>query len=327
MNKRHWIYMDSKGHKTKIAMLHDTNSGNFLVSCGNNVALAEFNVLESKSFSFFFDEELFKIAVGKDDNNDFTYEFECVRDVDTPLNRERAERKQKRKRRNYLGLGMGIVFAALSGLAILAIIYFHQVHLKKLRHADGVLTTGTILISKTPYSFSLSYVYGASSKTVFKNIEYYEERNPISPNGLPFYQSDEFKVLYERGNPDNHEIQYDNPTDNQIVRYQNRVKNIHLKSNSTITDTLYCDCIVQAAYDLKGLDGYADFTFQKTAPSRNKQHNVKTYLEFINTAAYREKAKVCEADQMRRKAERETNQSLVPENDQSQVSEEVENRQ
>lgn len=308
--------MDSTGRKTKIAMLHDTNSGNFLVSCGKNIALAEFNVLDNKSFSFFFDEELFKIEIVKE-GNEYKYDFECVRDVDTPLNRKRAEDQVKRKKKNYLGLSMGIVFATVSGLVIAAVIFFHQNHLKKLRHADGVFTTGTILITKTPYSFALSYVYGAKTKTFFKDIEYYEERNPISPNGLPFYQSDEFKVLYERTNPDNHEIQYDNPTDNQLRIYKNRIRNIHLKSNPTIVDTLYCDCLVETAYDLKGLDGYADFTFQKTAPSQNKQHNMKTYLEFINTVDYRKKAKVCEAEQMRRKAKKESNQSVVP-NDQLQ---------
>ena len=301
--------MNTRGHRTKIVMLHDTNSGNFLISCGKTVALAEFNVFDNKSFSFFFNEELLRINIVKE-GNQFTYTFETDKEVDTPFNRERTIQKEKKRKRNYLGLVMGFIFVIASGLLIIGIIFLHQNHLKKKRHADGVFTTGTILVSKTPYSFAFSYVYGAKGRTFFKNIEYYETANPISPNGLPLYKSDEFNVLYARNSPNNHEIQYDNPTKNQLVVYQNRIENIHLKSNPSISDTLYCNCLVQSAYDLKGLNGYADFTFQKMAPSLNKQHNVKTYLEFINTAAYREKAKICEADQIKRKAKKEAIQLL-----------------
>ena len=309
MNKQHWTYMSSKGRRTQIAMFHNTVNGNLLISCGNDIALAEFDVLDNKSFSFFFNEELLRIDIIKE-GNEFSYKFESDKEADTPLNRERAVEKKKRRKTNHLGLIMAFVFIVLSGLIISGFIFFHQNHLKKVRYADGIFTTGTILVTKTPYSFALSYVYGTTTKTIFRDIEYYEKRNPISPNGLPFYQNDEFKVLYAREHPNNHEIQYDNPTDKQVIRYQNRVENIHFKNNPSISDTLYCNCLVQSAYDLKGLEGYADFTFQKTAPSRNKQHNIKTYLEFINAAAYRKKAKICESDQMRRKAEREIIPSL-----------------
>ena len=311
MNKWHWTYMDTRGQSTQFAMFHNTVNGNLLVSCGTEVILAEFDVMDSKSFSFFFDEELLRIDIIKK-GNQYTYNLQSDKEVNTPLNQRRAEEKKERRKTNYLGLIMGFIFIVASGLIVAGVIFLHQNHLKKLRHADGVFTTGTILVTKTAYSFAFSYVYGATNKTIFKNIEYFEERNPISPNGLPFYQNDEFNVLYEKKQPDNHEIQYDNPTDNQIIRYQNRTRNIHLQFNPSITDSLYCDCLTQMAYDLSGLDGYAHFTFQKTPPSKNKEHNIKTYLEFINTTAFREKASLCETDHMSRKAKLEAEQSLVP---------------
>ena len=121
--------MDDKGVHTRIGMFHHPRSGNFMVYCGKNIALVEFNVFDTASFSFFFGEELCKIHVIKNGNT-FEYKLETLKEADTPLNRRRKEQNEKRKKRNYFGLGMGIIIFGLAGIVLLAFIRIHQNYFK-----------------------------------------------------------------------------------------------------------------------------------------------------------------------------------------------------
>lgn len=289
MNKQKWTHLSGNGKRTTIGVLHSPKLGHLLIYCGQKVVIAERNVFESKNFSFFLEEVLLRLKVIKTDAG-FNYDFEIAKDVDTPLN---LEKKAYDKKMIWQG-----ALALIGVLAFVAIVIgggtlWHRHYLKKERETNGAFTTATITITPKPSSFQVSYVYGVKDRTFFYTIEYYAEPHPIAPNGFPIYEQDQFRVRYALQNPENHDLLFNEPTPHQLKVYQQRVQQVHQNIHPNLTDSSYCACLLEIAYDIKKLGGYLDFYHQKTPPSKNKKHNMKTYLELVNSGDFKNKSLKC----------------------------------
>lgn len=290
MNKQKWTHISGNGRRTTIGVLHSPKLGHLLIYCGQKVVIAERSVLESKDFSFFLEEVLLRLKVIKTDTG-FKYHFEIAKDVDTPLNLEKKAYEKKMMWQSslaMLGLLMFIVVLIVSG------IFWNLNALKKERETNGAFTTGTITITPNGNSFKVGYIYTVKDNTFYFEFESYKEANPIAPNGFPLYTDDQFRVRYALNRWNNSELLLNEPTPHQIKVYQQRVQKIHQTIHPNLTDSSYCACLLETAYSIKKLGGYLDFYHQKMPPSKNKAHNMKTYLELVNSANFKKKSLKCD---------------------------------
>jgi hypothetical protein len=104
MSQITWTYVDDDGFRHKVGLFHGDNSGHLLVYCNTRIVVIDFNVLKSKNYSFFIDEELCDISVEEKDGK-FSYGFDIDQVTDTPRNRGR--RKMIRYENKYSLLILG----------------------------------------------------------------------------------------------------------------------------------------------------------------------------------------------------------------------------
>lgn len=260
-----------------------------MIFVGKRPVQVDFKVFESKSYTFFLDEELCRINLEKNENNKYTYSFDIVKDIDTPLNQERKQIRKRDRRNSILGI---LGFFVLAGLVIGGWHYIYKSSLAKDLAKNGVVTEGRLDIEALTNSYYVRYVYKVGHRFYSRNIEYYKNPNPISKNGFPMVDGDQFYVKYSTKNPDNSVLYLDQPTPSQLRRYHVRSRAEYLKQHPD-QDTTFSNCLLDIAFDLKGLDGYADFYFLATPPSQNKRHNMETFNELVQSEPFLKKEKQC----------------------------------
>ena len=70
--------------------MHGAESGHLMVYCNTNIVLIDFEILQSKTYSFFIEDELCELSIERKDDQ-FFYGFEINKKADTPLNRQRRK--------------------------------------------------------------------------------------------------------------------------------------------------------------------------------------------------------------------------------------------
>lgn len=115
MSQIGWIYLDDYGQQYKVGLYHGTRSGNVIIHCNNKILVIDFNVLKSKTYSFYLSDDLVEIELCRKDDH-FEYDFHINTTADTPKNRLRA--KRNRKERIYIAIFF-LVF-----LCCIAFIYY-----------------------------------------------------------------------------------------------------------------------------------------------------------------------------------------------------------
>ena len=115
MSQMTWTYVDDDGYPHKVGLFHGNNSGHLMVYCNTRIVVIDFNVLKSKNYSFFINEELCDISIEEKDGK-FAYGFDIDKVTDTPRNRGR--RKMIRSENKY-----SLLFAACFVLVIAALVW------------------------------------------------------------------------------------------------------------------------------------------------------------------------------------------------------------
>lgn len=289
MNKRRWIYIAEGGSRSTIGIIHNASKGQFMIYCNKKIVLVEFKLYESKQFTFFLNDELFKIDVIKTGNT-YDYAFKVDLDAKTPLNEERTQLKKTTFKKSIIAI---VASLAIVTIIISSVLWFHTRRYRKAREANGVYAIAQMYIMpKQSGSFSLGYSFPTQYSNHLHQVEYYRTPHPMSPTGFPFYDGDEFYVQYAVNDASNHEIFYDQPTEKQINIYKNRALQKYLENNTTAKEA-YCQCLIEKAFVIKKVDGLAIFYHQNTPPSQNRNFNMKTYKELIYSDDFKKEADKC----------------------------------
>jgi hypothetical protein len=289
LNKRRWIYIGEGGSRSTVGIIHNASKGQFMIYCNKKIVLLEFKLYESKQFTFFLNDELFKIDVIKTGNT-YQYAFKVDMEAQTPLNKERTQLKKTTLKQSILAI---IVSLATVAIIISTVLWLHGRRFQKAREANGVYAIAQMYINpKQSGSFSLGYSFSTQYSNHFHQVEYYKTPHPMSPTGFPFYDGDEFYVQYAINDASNHEIFYDRPTEKQINTYKRRALEKHLENN-TNAEKAYCECLIEKAFIIKKVDGLAIFHHQNTPPSQNRRFNIKAYKELIYSDDFKKEADKC----------------------------------
>lgn len=119
MSQITWTYVDDDGYSHNVGLFHGDNSGHLMVYCNERIVVIDFNVLSSKNYSFFIDEELCDVAIEEKEGK-FSYGFTIDQVTDTPRNRGR--RKMNREQ-TIQTLIVAAVFILLLSLTVFLILH------------------------------------------------------------------------------------------------------------------------------------------------------------------------------------------------------------
>ena len=276
MAQQNWTYLGDHGKKFQVGLFHGPRTGHVLIHCNSRVVQVDFNVRESRTYSFFLDEELCEIELARRGDR-YSYEFHINKQVDTPRNRERKKRDRKHWKQSLLFFGSLILCAGLFSAWIISRHNSMDARQKALLlETTGIETLGKVFL-KEGAGKGIFYQYSFVANGKSYESRYLEQETTSLAHGMPLQSGDEFVVLYSSKQPDLHEIIFDKPSEAQLERYWQRSFEQHQRLNPAMPSSKI-RCHLSAAYEIKGLAGLADFYFQAYAADENPIHNKQSYL-------------------------------------------------
>lgn len=282
MSQFNWTVLGQHGKKYRIGLYHGNTSGHLMVYCNYKVMLIDFSVLDSKTYTFFLDEELCELNLERHGNH-FRYGLNLNKEADTPLNRKR--RLLDRKNMLKAGLFLGGLILAIS-LLIFGIKYFqnNQTAEKKEERLQlaGKNTTGRFIREEGSDVWTYFFVADNTSYS-YKKTDYKLQQD--FPYPLPLVSGDEFQITYDYHNPNIHRIEWDIPNEKVVRRLQNFLQPL-LESWHPDKTSREISCQIQTAYEVEGLDGLADLYRQNEADTNENNYNRNSYFRLIRSEAY-----------------------------------------
>ena len=282
MSQYNWTYVGGGGRNFRVSLFHGDKTGHVLILLNGRILLIDFNIRQSKTYSFFIEEEFCEVRLERR-GEEMYYFFEINKKVDTPLNRDR--RKQNRR---YLGQTLAF-FSLLLLVSIVSALGFRAYN-KKLdrQRMDATAYTDSArawvqldTLSKTG-SFYYYYVAGTTS---YSQYYFVDSDSPLP--GFPLQSGDEFIVHYHPRRPDLSRISFSQPTEEQVEKYIDRTLSRHLALHPGEYPP-QARCTLELAFELRGLPGLADFFFQTELPETNPSHNKEAYLRLMRDPAFQQ---------------------------------------
>ena len=248
-----------------------------MIYVGKKVLVIDFSILDSKTYSFFINDELCEVRLERKDLKMY-YHFEINKKADTPRNQARKKIARKHWRQS-----VGI-FAGFALILVAVAVYFNVTLSKQNAQLDLLknpsTTIGEIRIDKEKNPTTLSLLFIANSKNYTTTTHLKEFENSPAAPVLPLESGDEFVVEYAANNPKINKIRFEKPTAKQMEVYFDRVYKKHVAFNTDLS-IKKAACELDIAYKMHGMDALADFYFQQTEPADNPKHNRNSYLRLI----------------------------------------------
>lgn len=278
-----WAYTGTSGKQYVVGIYHGSESGHTLVYCDFNVIHIDFSVLQNWKYSFFIEEDLLELKIERRLEG-FQYHFDLNRQIDTPKNRARNAQERHDKR-------MMTVFLSLMGALLIFLFsawWYNEVRvdateLATVQHSNWK-TPARVFVAADESEIRYSFVVDGES------YKYQTAIPEAQQMLLPLQSGDEFMVRYNRRKPHIHMLDFLTPTEPQIKRYKERALELHATLNPHL-DKQYIVCLLELAFAERGVDGYADFYYQKASPQDNSEHNRNTYGRLVRDIPFQEKMK------------------------------------
>lgn len=282
-----WTYVADGGKHFNVGLFHGPKTGHLLVHCNKQPVIIDFHVLESKTYPLFLDDELFELKVDLK-KGQFSYGLEIDKQADTPRNRIRKKRDKKHFRQTV------VFFAGLVGLATIfcAFMLFvnrsqNNAHLLPLLDEQGVSAEAKVYDisgSTAGYRLRFSFVAGNQVQKGKQALVGYEQL--VSNLGFPIREGDEFTVTYLPEKPEVHRLEFTLPSEKLLEYYRELAieKQQLLHSDQTREKAA---CMVDIAYEQKGIMGLADFYNQDIPVEENELANELTYKRLIRDVPFK----------------------------------------
>ena len=287
MAQFNWTYLGDEGKNYNVGLFHGNNTGHVLIYCNMRVVLVDFHVLESKNYAFFLGEELCEIQITSEGDNIYSYDFTIDDTVDTPLNR-------KRKKVNRKHLLQSLAFFGTMAFFILVFTSWISNYQKNkdLSLQESIFAAyakqGIAEVQVTEDKDgqpSYHYLFRANGRNYTSKEQ---PKHQLPKHTLPVMAGDEFIVKYLRSKPSVNQIDYLQPTQKQIVKYRERALAKHSKLHPEIT-AAQADCMLNVAFEIKGLEGIADIYFQDFTDDENPYNNQTSYKRLIRSIPFQQK--------------------------------------
>lgn len=289
MGQFNWTYLGDNGKKFDVGLFHGARTGHLLIHCNKKVVQIDFNVRDSKTYSFFIEEELCEIEIERKENK-FSYEFHINQQVDTPRNRERKKREKKYWKQSLIFFGLILSCACLFAFGF--IWHNSSVGEQEINHllaSNGQETLAKVFLkSEGEEGIEFNYSFVANGNSYQSDI--IQKNSILLEHGMPLESGDEFVVRYVQGRPNLHEIHLNQPSKEQVERYWQRSFDRHKSLHPSFPNSRI-NCYLSTAFEVKGIAGLADFYFQETDQAINPKHNNLSYLRLIRDVPFQKLTK------------------------------------
>jgi hypothetical protein len=292
-----WIFLDDFGGRHRVGLYHGDRSGHVLVHCDARIVQVDFSVKESRTYSFFIEDELCEVSIHKEAQG-FSYDFRVNKQVDTPRNRQR----RAIERRNWWGVvGVLAILVAIVSTAVFFLMRW-DAHQKQKRWADAFTFPLSAreerrLSAEGQLSIARLFVaYENQQRVVYYNFPTEESRLMVGrfwtpdtglillPNGFPMSDYDAFSVQYLPDDPRIHRVLFEKPAPETVNRYLEQATRAQQAAHPDRSPGQN-RCIAQVVLEEKGWPALANFIFQTTAAAQNPRHNRDSYLRLVREPA------------------------------------------
>ncbi|MGI9158469.1 MAG: hypothetical protein ACR2K1_01820 [Saprospiraceae bacterium] len=294
MAQINWVLLDYQDRPHRVGLYHGDQSGHVLIHCEMRVIKIDFSVLESKTYTFFLEEELCELRIVKEKTG-FSYELVINKKSDTPLNRARkqAQRVELRLLLLYAALFLVVLGGAAGGL-----LYYGRAQGAK-RHAGQILlqkstsdernrllseglTAQAVLTTGLEYTGRRVYcLFSTAAGTMIRgDFPAPDTGQILLPNGFPLVERDTFSVRYLPESPDLFFVNFNEPAPGTIAAYRQRAGEAAQKAHPEARPA-DIRCLTETVLNEKGWAYLAHVLFQQKSPTQNPSHNRNTYRQML----------------------------------------------
>ncbi len=295
MAQVNWVYLDDQGGRHRVGLYHGDRSGHLMIHANMRVVQIDFSVLDTKTYSFFIEDELCEVIVEKMKNGHFGYEFRVNKTVDTPRNRIRKV-DNKRNNRQLAWFVTGVV-------AVIAILFFglkqygkyederrmaktsiahnlNKLNLELLA-AEGRPATGILHVEEINNKRVGVYTFKIADSSEIRGVFPVADTGLIMlQNGFPLRAGDAFEAKYLPSDPQVHRIEMFRPTRSTINRYISAALAVEMRTHPELSKEKNL-CKVLTIAEAQGWMSLANFIFQENSPAQDARRNQESYLRML----------------------------------------------
>ncbi|MEM1218371.1 MAG: hypothetical protein AAGH79_05645 [Bacteroidota bacterium] len=284
----HWTFIEEKGKTHKVGLFHGKNTGHVLIHCNGQILKIDFNVYESKTYSFFINEELIELELDKKGDT-FYYRFHINKEADTPRNKIRKERERHHFLQTLLFFGAFALFVTLGVWFFIRLDQSQQqAQLSVNLQGNGERTVGFVQLAIEPGDTILEYEYVAEGRLLRYELEPGQyPASLILKSGWPLQNQDEFTVVYKPDRPQIHQLLWGEPTEKQIQRYVEQAKAKHRAANPDKHPAM-ARCEVDVVFSRFGLEGLLHILYQEKPSSLSSIYNRMSYERLMRNPAIKQ---------------------------------------
>ena len=302
-----WVYLDDFGGRHRIGIYHGDRTGHLLLHCDLRVVQVDFSVKETRTYSFFVEDELCEVQVVKEKEG-FSYGFEVNKKVDTPRNRLR--RADERRNRFYIALVVSGLILTITA-AFLGLRWWGQRQMQErlagtslsgdlsaenqlLLNAAGQASVAQLFVLEEGLQRSVFYGFAtAENDQISGRFRAPDTGLIILPNGFPLNDRDAFAVRYLPADPQVHQVDFFQPTAATLAGYLEAARRAEAGAHPEATPG-HSLCLAERTLEQKGWERLADLIFQATPPFQNPKNNRDTYLRLVREPGFAQLvAKTC----------------------------------
>jgi hypothetical protein len=295
-----WVFLDDRGGRHRVGLYHGDESGHLMIHCNLRVVQIDFSVKETKTYSFFIEDEFCEIHIVKEPDGRFGYEFVVNKTVDTPRNRIRRvdERRIRRQMALFIAGFFVVMVAGFFGFRwfdrwqqakrLSQNSLYSTLSAENVRRLSFEGKTGTARLFETREAMVRKVFYGfttADSAQISGSFKVPDTGLILLPNGFPLSDRDEFSVTYLPSDPQVHRLDFYQPTRSTIATYVRMAGDAERRAHPEVSEKRSI-CLALSAAELKGWQSLADFIFQAKTPKENERHNRDSYLRLVRDMDY-----------------------------------------
>ncbi|MBK8966753.1 MAG: hypothetical protein R3D58_15880 [Saprospiraceae bacterium] len=294
-----WVYLDDFGGRHRVGLYHGDKSGHVLLHCDLRVVQVDFSVRESRTYSFFVEDELCEVRIFKEKNG-YSYDFNVNKEADTPRNRLRkADNRRNRKYMIFLLLGLALsvtgIFIGLRSwnqqrqsarMAGSSLTSNLSPEAAGMLDAEGKTTLAELYIVTDALQRKVFYGFTTANDHQISGYFYVPDTGQIIlPNGFPLTDRDAFTVRYLPASPRIHQVEFEQPAAQTLATYLELARKAEVRAHPDATPA-HGLCVAKNTLKHKGWRQLADLIFQSTPPAQNPTHNRDSYLRLVRDPAF-----------------------------------------
>ena len=275
--------MGGGGKNYRVTLFHGKRTGHVLILLNKQILQIDFNVVESKTYSFFIEDEFCEIHLERR-GEEMYYFFEINKEVNTPFNQARKKRDRKYLNQTLLFFALLICMATIMALGLRA----HNRKIARTHLSENIYSDSTVgwVEIDTLHAGAISYQYIAGN-TPYSSFFFEDPERGDSLPLFPLQSGDEFTVRYHPLRPDLSRIFFSQPTSAQTQKYFNRTLERHLQYHPE-EHPGQARCMLELALEMKGINGLADVYFQQEPTISSPIHNRDSYYRLVRDPGFQQ---------------------------------------